>query len=412
MIQRYGWSAKIPGIFIIIVLLFMVMPGCIGSPYAISPNTTALPVPATIASPGPAAMENTPVTPAITQAPPAITTTVAVPVATRNPDLESQGSLNKIYYYTVNGNAGFIPFKVYTGVNNYITSFGPVYTGDDYTAVVSNDVQDEYVTQMVDQIKKSAKNPGDDARIAISLVQHIKYDANSIGEIQFNTSKSGQAYIGRYPYTILFQQWGGICGEKSFLLALLLKDLGYNVALFQFDLGNSEGHMAVGIKAPAQYDFENTGYALVESTTPTIPTFDGYTLTGMNAPVSSLVPTKVIQISEGKSFDSIGTEFSDAQTEQSVYSAWGKVNDAAVQLNASAQHLRELDDTASFWASKVQTDYSSHDMSAYQYRYSDVQPGIQRVRGLLHHGLHAHIHGVADPQRKFPGCLPAKGDGS
>jgi len=81
-------------------------------------------------------------------------------------------------------------------------------------------------------------------------VQHIKYDANSFNELRFDPSKSGQPYIGRYPYTILYQNWGGICGEKSFLLALILKELGYSVALMEFD---DIHHMALGIKAPSLY---------------------------------------------------------------------------------------------------------------------------------------------------------------
>jgi hypothetical protein len=297
--------------------------------------------------------------------------TTVIPTPTRDMNLESQGSLNKIYYYTLNGNQGFIPFEVYTGVNTNITLLGPIYSGDDYNAVISNEIQREYIMPMVNEINRSAKNPGDDARIAISLVQHIKYDANDLNEIQVNTSKTGQLYIGRYPYTILYQEWGGICGEKSFLLALLLKELGYNVALIEFDFGNNQsGHMAVGIKAPSQYTYENTGYALIESTAPVIPTFDGYYLVGMNAPLSAFTPAKVIPVSEGRSFDSIGSEFSDAQTEQLVYSQWGQVEEAALELNASIQQLNTLEVTVTSWKNKVQNDLSSGEMSTYP---NDVQ---------------------------------------
>lgn len=371
MTKYAGLLLKIPCILFIIILLSACTAGCISPSSAGHQNTTVSLTPTAIAAEETGAPGNTTVTPAIPPAPAVVQAPAAIPSAARDPDLESQGSLNKIYYYTLNGNQGFIPLKVYTGVNNYITSLGPIYTGDDYKAVISNEVQAEYVAQLVGEINNSVKNPGDDARIAINLVQHIKYDANTISEIQLNTSKSGQSYIGRYPYTILFQQWGGICGEKSFLLALLLKDLGYNVALIEFDFGNSQpGHMAVGIKAPAPYAFENTGYALIESTVPTIPTFDGYYLSGMDAPISSFTPAKVIQISDGRSFDSTGTEFSDAQIEQSVYSAWGSVNDAAIQLNSSAQHLQDLENTVNSWESKAQNDYSSRNMAGYQY---DVQ---------------------------------------
>jgi len=366
---------------IIVILIFCIMAiaaaGCVTSSPVAPHNPGASPTPAPSVT-NESSTTGYSVTPSPTTIVP---TTEAVPTTTRSLNLESEGSLNKIYYYTLNGNQGFIPIKVYTGVNNYILSFGPIYTGDNYSEVISNEIQREYVMPMVHEINTSATNPDDDARIAINLVQHIKYDSNALNEIQVNKSKSGQLYIGRYPYTILFQEWGGICGEKSFLLALLLKELGYNVAIIEFDFGNNQpGHIAVGIKAPAQYTFENTGYALIESTTPTVPTFDGYTLVGMNAPISSFTPTKVIQISDGKSFDSIGAESADAQIEQSVYNEWGQVNEAANELNASAQQVNDLENEVNYWKSKAQNDYSSGNMQLYQYdlqmfnkAYSDYQ---------------------------------------
>ncbi len=90
----------------------------------------------------------------------------------------------------------------------------------------------------------------------------------------------------------------------------------------------------------------------------------------MNEPISAFTPTKVIQISDGKSFDSMGTEVSDARIEQSVYSAWGQVNEAAIELNASLQQLNALGSVVNSWKSKVQNDLTIGDMSSYQ---SDLQ---------------------------------------
>jgi hypothetical protein len=278
-------------------------------------------------------------------------------------DLESKGSIDKTYYYIIDGTPGYIPFKAYTGVNDYITSFGNIYSGDDYNAIVTNDIQREYTKKLVDTIRKDAKNPDDEARIAISLVQHIKYDANSINEIQIDPSKSGQPYIGRYPYTILFENWGGICGEKSFLLALVLKELGYGVALFEFD---DIHHMALGIKAPGQYTYGSTGYALIESTEPLIPTFDGYTVGSDTTPLSMLTPTKIVVISDGKSFDTINAEFIDAQTERDIYTEMAKVNAAAAQVNTDTGQLGRLQAEVESWKTRAQNDYSRGDMVAYQ----------------------------------------------
>ncbi|MEN6611414.1 MAG: hypothetical protein ABFC24_11275, partial [Methanoregulaceae archaeon] len=276
--------------------------------------------------------------------------------ATRPPDFKAKGSVDKSYYYIVDGTPGYIPLEVYSGVNEYIASFGDIYTGNDFNAVVNNSVQREYVGPMVQKIRSAAKNPDDEARIAISLVQHIKYDANAINEIRFNESRSGQLYIGRYPYTILYQNWGGICGEKSFLLALLLKELGYDVALLEFD---DVHHMAVGIRAPREYCYGDTEYALIESTAPEIPTFDEYTFVGFNIPMSSLRPTKTFKISEGKSFDSIGKEVSDAQTERSILLAAGVLNAAAANVRISEQQLEYLSSQVTYWKKKVESDLAN-----------------------------------------------------
>lgn len=292
--------------------------------------------------------------------------------ATLPPDFKAKGSVDKSYYYIVEGTPGYIPLEVYSGVNEYIASFGDIYTGNDFNAVVNNSVQREYVSPMVQKIRGAAKNPDDEARIAISLVQHIKYDANAINEIRFNESRSGQLYIGRYPYTILYQNWGGICGEKSFLLALLLKELGYGVALLEFD---DVHHMAVGIRAPREYCYGGTEYALIESTAPEIPTFDEYTFVGFNIPMSSLHPTKIFNISEGRSFDSIDREVSDARTERSILSAAGVLNAAAVNVRMSEQQLEYLSSQVTYWKKKVEYDLATRS-SEYTYDFEMYNQAI------------------------------------
>ena len=100
----------------------------------------------------------------------------------------------------------------------------------------------------------------------------------------------------------------GVCEEKSLLLAYLLRGLGYGVVLFEYP---SESHMAVGIKSPAAYAYDNTGYAFVESTSPTIITDDQENYVN----VGKLTETpNVYTISDGISFNSISEEYNDAKT--------------------------------------------------------------------------------------------------
>jgi hypothetical protein len=351
---QYGYLA------ILVMILAVLFSGCAGHAPVTSPiqkDTPSTALPATVYTGGP--HETLPITSSRTL----VVNNTPAPTATPDPGFETKGSLDKLYYYIIDGTPGYIPLKVYTGVNSYIASSGDIYTGDDYNAVIGNEVQRKYVSPMVENIRRTAKKPDDEARIAISLVQHIKYDAHAVNEIRVNTSKTGQKYVGRYPYTILDQNWGGICGEKSFLLALLLKELGYGVALYEFD---DIHHIALGIKAPTQYAYQGTGYALIESTAPEIPTFDEYSFVGINTTLLSTSPSKTVIVSDGKSFTTIKTEYSDAQLERSIYQELGKVSAAATAVNAAAEQLDQLRAAAEYWGNQAQNDYTRGYMAGYQ----------------------------------------------
>ena len=149
---------------------------------------------------------------------------------------------------------------------------------------------------MVTSIKSKTSNNDDQARIAINLVQQIPYDYSGL----YSTSSRE-----RSPYEVLYDN-KGVCGEKSKLLAYLLRELGYGVVLFEF---SSQNHMAVGIKSPSQYDFKNSGYAFIESTSPTIPTDSEGDYVGVRKLTST---PQIIQISDGSSFSSISEEYQDS----------------------------------------------------------------------------------------------------
>lgn len=118
--------------------------------------------------------------------------------------------------------------------------------------------QNVYLTPLIREIKNHAIEPYDDAKIAISLVQHIQYD---------NEFENLSDYW--YPYETLYHE-KGICSDKSILLIYLLSNMDYDVAYLIF---NDEKHAAVGIKCDPGYDFRNSGYAFIETTFPTIPTY-------------------------------------------------------------------------------------------------------------------------------------------
>ncbi len=130
----------------------------------------------------------------------------------------------------------------------------------------------------------------------MSVVQYLDYD----------TARAAGTYYGvRYPYETLYLG-RGVCSDKSVLLAALLRELGFGVALLRFD---AECHMAVGIRCPDGYDYLGTGYAFVESTTPSIITDAGGDYVGAGRLISA---PKVIPIAEGQAFASIANEDRDA----------------------------------------------------------------------------------------------------
>ena len=95
---------------------------------------------------------------------------------------------------------------------------------------------------------------------------------------------------------------------KILLLAYLLRELGYGVVLFEFP---SQNHMAVGIKSPEPYDYQNSGYAFVETARPSILTDSQENYVGVGKLTS--VPN-IYAISDGISFDTISEEYRDAQS--------------------------------------------------------------------------------------------------
>jgi len=198
------------------------------------------------------------------------------------------GLTTRSYPYVLRGKSGAININLYSGVYDYIKQ-NPIksYTdGYDYERqVLNNPVQNKYLQPLIVAIKGKTNNKDDQARIAISLVQRVPYDNERVT-------------IPR-PYEVLFNN-KGVCQDKSFLLAYILRELGYGVAFIHF---SDEKHDAVGIKVSSQYDYQDTGYAFIETTQPTIPT--------VYSPILQSKPY-IRKVSDGMSFDSISEEYNDA----------------------------------------------------------------------------------------------------
>jgi hypothetical protein len=107
----------------------------------------------------------------------------------------------------------------------------------------------------------------------------------------------------RYPYEVLYENLG-ICGEKSFLIALLLKELGFGTATFYLN-EHGVNHQVAGVKCPSQYDFKDSGYCFIEAVSRKMITYDG-SYDDQNNPT-------VVSLAEGRTFNP-KNDYKDAQT--------------------------------------------------------------------------------------------------
>ena len=215
------------------------------------------------------------------------------------------GPIEQTFSYVVRGNSSSIKFTVYTGLKNYLAGIprysycNPACPSDRELELrfLDQNEQNKYLKNLVDIIKSKTSNPDEQARIAISLVQKIPYDWEGFRANDLHN---------RYPYEVLYDK-KGVCGEKARLLAYILRELGFGVVLFKYE---TENHMAVGIKCPLQYSYKNSGFCFIETSAPSIITDSegDYVRVGK----LSSIPT-IINISDGKSFDSVSEEYNDAQ---------------------------------------------------------------------------------------------------
>jgi hypothetical protein len=202
------------------------------------------------------------------------------------------------YPYFTENSRKFISFTTYAGLSGYFSEERHKSLFGSETDVVlerlMNDSQDEYLQPFIETIRKRSSNPDDHAKIAISLVQHMPYNANK------PYHDTGEWF---FPYETLYRN-GGSSADKSLLTAYLLKELGYETVLFAYP-----GRMTVGVKCSPDYDFYDTGFAFIEATEPTIITYvpDAY------GGVFSISGTmRIIRLDEGKRVLDVSTEYRDA----------------------------------------------------------------------------------------------------
>ena len=214
-------------------------------------------------------------------------------------------------WYILNGKKDRIILTVYFGLKEYLSELSrSYYCNPDCPTdreleleFIDQKEQKEYLKELIEKIRQLTDDEDDQARIAISFVQKIPYDTKGLENNDLNN---------RYPYEVIYDL-KGVCGEKSRLLALILRELGFGVVLFNFE---NENHMAVGIKCPSEYDYIDTGYCFIETSVASIITNSEGDYVGVGKLSST---PDIINIGDGKSFDSVSEEYEDAKE-------WNKIN--------------------------------------------------------------------------------------
>lgn len=223
------------------------------------------------------------------------------------------GSENLNLSYVLDGTNGSLGFIAYKGLVTYLSTLPESITYTDGQQPLRTDFklmridepnQNALIMPLVKDIENLAPHDKtDQARIAISLVQNIPWGSSGKTVIFGGNAVD----YSRYPYEVLYDNQG-LCGEKSELLAAILKDLGYGVALFYYP---QENHEAVGIACPVEHSLNGTGFCFVETSGPAIISDSSIIYRGGITLSSS---PEIILISNGISLPEGMYEYNDAQT--------------------------------------------------------------------------------------------------
>lgn len=213
--------------------------------------------------------------------------------------------------YTLRGKTSQINFTVYSELVDYLDTIpisinyelGSTPNRRDFKIKkIYEPEQKALIQPLVTKIQEITPDEKDQFRIAVSLIQSIPFGFSNKTEIAFTQ----EIYHERYPYEVLYDT-EGICGEKSDLLALLLKEMGYETAIF---FHKEENHESVGVKCPIEFSLNGTGYCFIETTGSSIITNNKINYIG-GLTLESF--PEIMQISDGDSIDKNMYEYKDAQ---------------------------------------------------------------------------------------------------
>ncbi|OGI31006.1 MAG: hypothetical protein A2271_05115 [Candidatus Moranbacteria bacterium RIFOXYA12_FULL_35_19] len=188
---------------------------------------------------------------------------VETPIKLENPkEIEFAWEYNKQQYKLSETFYGSL-YSFYSGspkIFSYQRELPENWEKDYYAMFLKNNPADDSISKIASAIKNlgEQKKLSDDqiVELALTFVQSIPYDHARAEQI---LSGQGETH---YPYETLYEN-KGVCSDKSFLFANLLKELGYGTALLSYE---NEKHMAVGILCPVEFSSYDSGYCYAETT--------------------------------------------------------------------------------------------------------------------------------------------------
>lgn len=182
------------------------------------------------------------------------------------------------FEWEYNGSDYLITETFYKTVYNYYNSSPEKYCLAEeenyeicYKGFLKEAEEDNTISRIASDIKAMALENGlnndELVELTVTFVQSIPYDWDKYELIEslpvfYDDISEVESACPRYPYEVLYDN-KGICSGKTFLATLLLREMNYGVALFDFD---NEEHIAPAVKCPKEYSSYSSGYCFAEVT--------------------------------------------------------------------------------------------------------------------------------------------------
>lgn len=165
-----------------------------------------------------------------------------------------------------------VPKAIYLGAKHHsektvtVTQGTPeeIWEPQFFKAFIEDPIQKSVITKLLQIFRqlrnKLQLNSDEYFELLLAFTQQLPYDHKRAE--QKNTEANE-----RFPVEVLIEK-KGLCSEKAFLLAALLKEEGYDIALLSF---RKAKHMMLGIRPEKPFGTMAGDYAVLEITSPFLP---------------------------------------------------------------------------------------------------------------------------------------------